>query len=1364
VIQLFPQRKHLVRAAVLGALLVATLITTLIVGTPTEYSGEPDIRPFELEGWAYGRILPPGEHARYRLRVHVAAAASPERGNTDTDTDAAASSSEFRLLLERRDDSNFVCLRWVDGYIEILRVAGGERADLVGQTSYPLPGIARATGTPEVLIIDRRPGLWTVAHRGRELIVAGDPHAPLPQQGDEAGAKDFAWGSTPEWSLASRALQPIEDIHLKDSFAKVNFNEDGIYDVREGLWDLDAARQANKSVNAFRLRGRSRAVENGSEPAVALFGRSFWRGYRAEAAIKFRRAGAGGIIFAAKRRSLLNREKKEVKEGKSEALPLARYGLLRWQYPELPNGAPGKLDVLDVRIATGADGKQSRTETTLLSLPWTPRRDQWHRVAVSLFDELGEVEINGARAVFRLPAGLRSGECGLFADSRKGVLFDDISVTSHKTFLHRPGIQTAPWAAQADDAATVYRLPAGPAWLRLGVKENASPARVSWRNASGATVSVKIDPASGQGEVTRMTAAGSAPRNVTTETLAKFKSAGKGAYSLRIGSDACTILRGPTAVASFPLDSSRKGALTIDSPEALAELAGGVLAPVPALRHKTGSFDEVDVRMSPNGLHPEFKWTGFVGWMKDESSWTRGPDGLLTCRTLLWGPCEVSVEVSLSAKEGAAAELRLAPDVPDAKPLGVVLRRASDGFTILDSQGNEHDVFVPAKSSEDAPKEKVKLTLRRAGGQVDALVGGERVFTMPLAARTPVHVEARAPKLTQKAIKIRSDTVDESLFESAPTEWTRWRGHWDITSKWQCAPQWTFLGVWSDGLEKKTDAAGVFTRASYFGDQDLRFYYAFRDVLGNKYGDSRRYVRRDLNFAFACDGEDPASGYSLLIGGFDNRGTQLLRRGKIVHEVRDFKIPPFEGRPHDIHWQWYVLRILRRGGKITATVNDKEVISWTDPEPLEGGHIGAWTLGGGMILGRTRFSAERRGDEMHGFAISQPHQPVKGWWPIDEDHAASVTPTEVAAAALAAQGKSVGDKDQAPRVVRVTSIAAGGHLGVACSRDENEPSPGAIAFRAEPGVSVRAYVVPSRAAKPGVPLGHRARPRRILPARGTQASTSKSPLPADGKWHVLLIPNPIPKDKMLVIGNWESDGYTAAGIGANAPGASYEVGVFTETNEAHAFVWRVEENRFLSAIPPNPRGGSARSGTREAARSIDVSGGWEALEWGNPAKVYGHKWPGHERKSLLLRSSAGTNGLAVVRLTSPLSLAAKGTLKLDVWNDTEHEIPVAFGVWSGVGFVYSESTTHAALPQQWNHIEFDLAAHDFKNDGTVWKYKSALHEPERVREVSLVFYGNAPHALAVENIEMDVTATTDTKRPLLTETALEPQMDTDEHR
>ena len=62
-----PLRKRLPRTVALAALLVTTLVVTLVATLVARAFADRqenlDERPFKLEGWEYGRILPPGAPA-----------------------------------------------------------------------------------------------------------------------------------------------------------------------------------------------------------------------------------------------------------------------------------------------------------------------------------------------------------------------------------------------------------------------------------------------------------------------------------------------------------------------------------------------------------------------------------------------------------------------------------------------------------------------------------------------------------------------------------------------------------------------------------------------------------------------------------------------------------------------------------------------------------------------------------------------------------------------------------------------------------------------------------------------------------------------------------------------------------------------------------------------------------------------------------------------------------------------------------------------------------------------------------------------------------------------------------------------------
>jgi hypothetical protein len=394
---------------------------------------------------------------------------------------------------------------------------------------------------------------------------------------------------------------------------------------------------------------------------------------------------------------------------------------------------------------------------------------------------------------------------------------------------------------------------------------------------------------------------------------------------------------------------------------------------------------------------------------------------------------------------------------------------------------------------------------------VSGFVDGRKLCAVGWDASVPVRVEALGPSVVPAQVSIRCASVDESLFVSSPVGWSRWRGHVEMTCKWQCDPRWSFLGLWADSPDTRRDAAGIFSRGSYLGDQYLHFNFAFKDMLGGK-PRRRRYVRRDLNFAFACEDEDLASGYCLLLGGFGNRGTQLLRRGVLVAESDAFRFPSFDGRSvTDLHWRWFNLEIGLRGGRVKAALDGTLLLDWTDPDPLPGGHVAAWVLGGGMILGRTRFSSAARGEELTAFEES--------------------TPDAFGPARWRARGEHVTISQVRPGIVRVAPRRPGGRLAAECVLAGDAP-PAALAFRATNGARVAGRL--SGGGAPEVTLG----------------AAPGACLPADGRWHVFGLARAF---DAAAFGSPPPHDYAAAGIGANGADDWYEVAFFASRAGARAF-------------------------------------------------------------------------------------------------------------------------------------------------------------------------------------------------------------------
>jgi hypothetical protein len=707
-----------------------------------------------------------------------------------------------------------------------------------------------------------------------------------------------------------------------------------------------------------------------------------------------------------------------------------------------------------------------------------------------------------------------------------GVLFDDVRVRSNAGFVHVRGDLVPPLAWRGDGWAQLIELPDGPVRLRVRAARDADALALRWPlggRDGGGKARLVVQGSEGKGRIDRIRRVGGG--------AARLKDFGvppgllEREVTVEIADAACTVLDGAKVIARSRLPAGRSGPVEVlqrhgERPTVIEYLAGQPLCPVAPVRRRSPVFDRVDVTVNNNGeKYPEVRWGGFVGWIEDTGAWDVSAEAV-RFRAPIWGDIDAELDMGPPDKAGEEGRTGLffLLDRGEESTLGASFVRDSDGVAVVGAHGN-----VLSRWSDDggSPPPGGGIRLSRREGSVEATVGSETVFRAAVDKRAALRVEARGPGVTPGKLTIRAKSVDESHFDAAPVEWIRWRGHSDVTDKWQCDPRWTFLGLWADAPDTEHEAAGLFSRVSYWGDQHLRFSFAFKDMLGGRIeNQKRRYVRRDLNFAFCCEGEDLASGYCVLIGGFDNRGTQLLRKGELVAEAASPPFPKFTGGVGDIHWIWYGLEMSRRENSIDVTMNGKSVIEWTDPEPLDGGHAAVWVLGGGIILGRTRFSARRRGPELAGFDADPRFAAFpEGWRPLDGDHPVAIRETYA-------------------RAVRVTNRAGGGHFGAefTATRGDGSRSPGALVFRASELTRVRANVFRHGAAGPAV-----------LPAGNGET------LPADGEWHLLPLEGGEGELASVRFGLWDAEGYLAAGIGGNPAGAWYEVKLFRTADAARRF-------------------------------------------------------------------------------------------------------------------------------------------------------------------------------------------------------------------
>ncbi|RYG70218.1 PDZ domain-containing protein [bacterium] len=227
--------------------------------------------------------------------------------------------------------------------------------------------------------------------------------------------------------------------------------------------------------------------------------------------------------------------------------------------------------------------------------------------------------------------------------------------------------------------------------------------------------------------------------------------------------------------------------------------------------------------------------------------------------------------------------------------------------------------------------------------------------------------QADASGLNWENASATAPSVLDYSFTAAPVDWQSARGTWDIAERWTCSPQWSFFAGQDDASPL------LWSRFATKGDWTLEAYLASPMDLARG-----ERSPTDLNITVGGDGVDLSSGYSFIFGG-NARSVNQIRRGDAVAWEKPFVMPPGVGETHQ---DWFYVRLERRqtpqGARFRYSVNGRELANYIDPKPLaDGGHIGFWTLNGGLSIARVRLwnaglRVPEAGKPFSGATLSQP--------------------------------------------------------------------------------------------------------------------------------------------------------------------------------------------------------------------------------------------------------------------------------------------------------------------------------------------------------------------------------------------------------
>lgn len=269
--------------------------------------------------------------------------------------------------------------------------------------------------------------------------------------------------------------------------------------------------------------------------------------------------------------------------------------------------------------------------------------------------------------------------------------------------------------------------------------------------------------------------------------------------------------------------------------------------------------------------------------------------------------------------------------------------------------------------SEEGPP---VVSLRRAGNVLFGRVNNRIALTFtdaqPLedAGALAFRTEGVAPRIGDVAYWTAN--VLDYTFESAPGDWWVGNGIWDVTNRWSCTPDWSWFG----GTCPRT-AYGVYQGKAVIwnkrrteGDVALDFYTGPKMLPVADGGRRTLELMQDFNASLCGDGRDPSSGYSFVIGPAGTNKAQILRNGKVVAENTKFLMPRMG------HNRWINARAEKIGSKVALYFDGQLLLSYDDPQPLNGGYAAIWTENNGILIPRATLYFEKMSGQL--LSLLQP--------------------------------------------------------------------------------------------------------------------------------------------------------------------------------------------------------------------------------------------------------------------------------------------------------------------------------------------------------------------------------------------------------
>ncbi|MFQ5808229.1 MAG: hypothetical protein ACE5JM_01310 [Armatimonadota bacterium] len=876
----------------LGLLLVAATCLSTIAAVPTFKPGEA-IDTVEAE--------------RYDIWLTLEPAAQRMKG-------ASAA------VIFGREGDRFYAVAFDGRATALYRCDGGKKQRLAEGKA------AVRGGEPVEVVIKRRPIAIRVEAEGEVLLQAWDATYHEGEVCLGSGARGL--GVSDVLAQAVGRVLYTEDF-LADS------DREALWEPLSGSWEIQAYHDPVRALDRPAAQASWYAAQG--HDAASLTGDEFWEDYRVEVSALARRDTWMGVAFFA-----------------------TPHGFTR--FAVMPGAEQGRAGLFRVQ-----DGEQR----LLAQAPVSCVPELWHRLAVEATATDIRAFVNGELVLSAPTPGAGSGRAGLFVSGLGKVHFDDFAARGMDSFVDhfsdgldgRWHLATGRWQLAREKL--------------VGIASSDALALVAHRTWPDASVSVSLADSAGApaGPVWRLQdadnyyallASGDAWRLVRkldgTETALAT-----GPFPEEAGGRLGVVCRGPQMVVEadgrevgraydFAFRDGRVGLMVRG--KGTAAVDDFQVHSVTSDPATTVSLVRCEGERLPGHEHGSFLPAIGYLWRPTPGAWRSASlpgenhamqgvarsdrPTLLAYRQA--APGSVMLSASLPVAPQGAGGLAICTDGKDARTGYAVMCDLNPAPSLQLLRRGQIVAQLDELQADDLAWPST-LTIFRDGPTIGAALGSSGITYSdgePLADGRPVVWVSSGQALFDdiRLANLRA-TVDR-LDRPAP-EWAPSHGRWLVHSGMACI-EWDY---WTSAFGEPLSLA--WRREPRARDLVLEFNVSEYSE-GEESGAHRHFPYHDISVAFCGDGREPDSGYRFIIGADRGRATKLLRQGQVVAVTQDRRFWISMGR-HCNTPRAFDVRVAKRGGYMSVSLNGVTALEYTDPQPLGPGQVG---IGAGQCTANFR--------------------------------------------------------------------------------------------------------------------------------------------------------------------------------------------------------------------------------------------------------------------------------------------------------------------------------------------------------------------------------------------------------------------------